>query len=50
MSDRDILISHNQFIRNDQDDRNNIHKWEVRVARNYYNKLFKELVFKLHLI
>lgn len=37
------LKSHHKFIRDDDDDRRDMAKsWEVRMARKYYNKLYKE--------
>jgi protein FRA10AC1 len=37
------LKSHHQFIRDDDADRRDMTKsWEVRMARKYYNKLYKE--------
>ena len=41
--DRKVLTNHHQFIRNDEID--NVlysHKWEIRMARSYYDKLYKE--------
>ena len=41
--DKAILRQHHQFIRDDEEDgRQMTCHWEVRMARKYYNKLFKE--------
>ena len=43
MSDRDVLIANHEFIRDDESDEIRISSsWGVRLARNYYNKLYKE--------
>mmetsp|Transcript_14080 Transcript_14080/g.21052 ORF Transcript_14080/g.21052 Transcript_14080/m.21052 type:complete len:247 (-) Transcript_14080:283-1023(-) len=37
------LRQHHQFVRNDEDDSTLLSKsWEIRMARKYYNRLFKE--------
>lgn len=37
------LRQYHQFIRDDEQDSKNINsKWEIRMARKYYNKLYKE--------
>lgn len=41
-SDKDVLIRNHQFVRNDEDDRQNITNWEIRMTRRYYDQLFKE--------
>ena len=43
LSDRSGLIKNHRFIRDDQFDKNNWDKsWQLRMARRYYDKLFKE--------
>ena len=42
VSDHELLIQNNQFIRDDEEDMANIHKWEIRMARNFYDKLYRE--------
>ncbi|KAK9813683.1 hypothetical protein WJX73_003513 [Symbiochloris irregularis] len=39
-TDYDSLVEQHRFIRQPEDDRGN--SWEVRLARKYYSKLFKE--------
>ena len=42
-SDANILREQHQFIRDDDEDRANFDgSWELRMARKYYDKLFKE--------
>jgi protein FRA10AC1 len=43
MTDREVLEAHHQFVRDDIDDEKNMHiSWGVRLARKYYNQLYKE--------
>ncbi|KXZ54811.1 hypothetical protein GPECTOR_4g882 [Gonium pectorale] len=39
-TDADALVEHHRFIRDDNDDSNA--SWEVRLAKRYYDRLFKE--------
>ena len=41
-SDRKTLEEQHQFVRDDDDDEANAGDWGVRMARKYWNKLFKE--------
>jgi Folate-sensitive fragile site protein Fra10Ac1 len=43
-SDKAVLASNHQFVRDDTDDSKNHGKdeWGIRMARKYYAKLFKE--------
>ena len=43
-TDKDVLASNHQFVRDDGDDSQNYGKddWGIRMARKYYAKLFKE--------
>ena len=43
-TDKDMLASNHQFVRDDGEDSQNHGKddWGVRMARKYYAKLFKE--------
>ena len=43
-TDKDVLESNHQFVRDDGDDSQNHGKddWGIRMARKYYAKLFKE--------
>lgn len=43
-TDKDVLASNHQFVRDDGDDSQNHGKddWGIRMARKYYAKLFKE--------
>jgi hypothetical protein len=43
-SDKAVLASNHQFVRDDNDDSQNHGKdeWGIRMARKYYAKLFKE--------
>eukprot|EP01038_Epipyxis_sp_PR26KG_P015222 gene15222-20506_t len=41
-SDVETLRHVHQFVRNDDEDENNKSKWEIRMARRYYDKLYKE--------
>jgi Folate-sensitive fragile site protein Fra10Ac1 len=43
-SDKDVLASNHQFVRDDADDSQNHGKddWGIRMARKYYAKLYKE--------
>ena len=41
-SDRKTLEERHQFVRDDDDDEANAGDWGVRMARKYWNKLFKE--------
>jgi protein FRA10AC1 len=38
----DVLKSNHKFIRDDEDDPDSRVSWETRVAKKYYDKLFKE--------
>lgn len=43
LNDKDILIKNHQFVRDDDTDRKLCtQSWEIRMARRYYDKLFKE--------
>ena len=43
-SDKDVLASNHQFVRDDGDDSESHGKddWGIRMARKYYAKLYKE--------
>ena len=41
-SDRKTLEERHQFVRDDDDDEANAGDWGIRMARKYWNKLFKE--------
>lgn len=43
-SDKDVLESNHQFVRDDTEDSNNHGRddWGIRMARKYYAKLYKE--------
>ncbi|KAJ3038896.1 hypothetical protein HDV00_012818 [Rhizophlyctis rosea] len=40
MTELDVLKQHHRFLRTEEDDADN--SWEARVAKKYYDKLFKE--------
>ena len=41
--DNDVLRENHEFIRDDEKDSRNLSSsWEIRMARNYYNQLYKE--------
>ena len=43
MTDRDVLLANHEFIRDEEaDDARISSSWGVRLARNYYDKLYKE--------
>lgn len=43
--DVEALSTHHEFVRNDKLDEKELHKkWESRMARRYYDKLYKEYV------
>ncbi|KAK8803696.1 hypothetical protein WA158_001390 [Blastocystis sp. Blastoise] len=41
-SDYDVLVDNHQFIRDDLKDKKNQSNWEVKMARDYYDRLNKE--------
>jgi hypothetical protein len=41
-SDLEVLKEYHQFIRDDEFDENNKDDWKVRLARRYYDQLYKE--------
>jgi protein FRA10AC1 len=41
-SEREIIRQHHRFIRYEEDDRDLGDQWEKRLAKKYYDKLFKE--------
>jgi protein FRA10AC1 len=41
-SDLEALKEEHQFVRDDEHDETNQHDWKVRMARKYYDKLYKE--------
>jgi hypothetical protein len=41
-SDHAVLERNHQFVRDDAEDEANASNWEVRMARRYYDKLYKE--------
>lgn len=43
INDRNILVKEHKFVRDDEQDRKMCtQSWEIRMARRYYDKLFKE--------
>lgn len=43
MTDREVLVAHHRFVRDDaEDEKTMASNWGVRLARKYYNKLYKE--------
>lgn len=41
-SDIETLRQYHKFIRDDEEDLKNSHEWGVRLAKKYYDKLYKE--------
>ena len=41
-SDLQALESYHQFLRDDEEDMRNYSRWEIRMARSYYDQLYKE--------
>ncbi len=41
-SELEVLKEQHQFVRNDDDDKINSEDWKVRMARRYYDQLYKE--------
>jgi len=42
MDEKQVLKNNFQFVRNEQEDVKNSSKWETRMSKRYYDRLYKE--------